>query len=231
MSAWLTTSQVAEIFAEEMAGANGDVREAFHDDSHLFVRGVLRPTIEVAPHDKLQGGVALCATDADIFVHPYVFRIVCTNGAIMATATQTVHISRDNWEDRSDYESELETTIRTAVRSCCMPEAFVVAADQMRSARHGTADMAIMIATFMGSHRVAQWAHMMGEILRRYDRGSDRSSYGLMNAITSVARDTRDPQTKWRLEELGGSVPAMLRQPAGKPRPGRSVVKSLVEVG
>ncbi len=27
-----------------------------------------------------------------------------------------------------------------------------------------------------------------------------------MNAVTSVARDTRDPVTRWRLEELGGQI-------------------------
>jgi len=31
-----------------------------------------------------------------------------------------------------------------------------------------------------------------------------------MNAVTSVARDTRDPELRWRLEELGGGIPAML---------------------
>jgi hypothetical protein len=29
-----------------------------------------------------------------------------------------------------------------------------------------------------------------------------------MNAVTAVARDTRDPGLRWHLEELGGGVPA-----------------------
>jgi hypothetical protein len=28
-----------------------------------------------------------------------------------------------------------------------------------------------------------------------------------MNAVTSVARDTQDPDLRWRLEELGGGLP------------------------
>jgi hypothetical protein len=31
-----------------------------------------------------------------------------------------------------------------------------------------------------------------------------------MNAVTSTARDTRDPEVRWRLEELGAQVPALL---------------------
>jgi hypothetical protein len=32
-----------------------------------------------------------------------------------------------------------------------------------------------------------------------------------MNAVTSVARDTRDPEARWTLETIGGSMPAGLR--------------------
>lgn len=37
-----------------------------------------------------------------------------------------------------------------------------------------------------------------------------------MQAITSVGRDERDPRTKWYLEELGGSLSALLG-PFGSP--------------
>jgi hypothetical protein len=42
----------------------------------------------------------------------------------------------------------------------------------------------------------------------------DRSAFGLLNAVTSVARETRDPETRWRLEELAGGMPAWLLQTA-----------------
>ena len=45
---------------------------------------------EVRPQDRLQGGVALRVVEADILVHPYVFRQVCRNGAIVAQALETV---------------------------------------------------------------------------------------------------------------------------------------------
>jgi hypothetical protein len=43
-----------------------------------------------------------------------------------------------------------------------------------------------------------------------YMKGRDRSGYALMNAVTSVARDTRDPELRWRLEEFGGGIAAHL---------------------
>jgi hypothetical protein len=38
-----------------------------------------------------------------------------------------------------------------------------------------------------------------------------------MNAVTSVARDTRDPELRWRLEELGGGVPIAVRPRSPRP--------------
>ena len=57
---------------------------------------------------------------------------------------------------------------------------------------------------------------VMEDIVSRFTRGRDDSVFGLINAVTSVARDTRDPETRWRLEELGGSIPALV-SPAPKP--------------
>jgi hypothetical protein len=50
-----------------------------------------------------------------------------------------------------------------------------------------------------------------------YRRGDERTQFGLMQSITAVARDQRDPEVRWRLEELGGGVP-VLNLPAHGPR-------------
>ena len=50
-------------------------------------------------------------------------------------------------------------------------------------------------------------AQLLDSIRGRYTASRDRSRFGLMNAVTSVARDTRDPELRWRLEELGGGIP------------------------
>jgi hypothetical protein len=42
--------------------------------------------------------------------------------------------------------------------------------------------------------------------MERFFQEADRSRFALMNAVTSVARDTRDPEVRWRLEELGGGI-------------------------
>ena len=58
---------------------------------------------------------------------------------------------------------------------------------------------------------------LIARIYDRFTQSGDLTSFGLMNALTSVARDEPDPEQRWRLEELGGAVPARLslEPPAG----------------
>src|SRR5260370_13501237 len=53
-------------------------------------------------------------------------------------------------------------------------------------------------------------AQVAGTILERFSQAGDRSRFGLMNSVTSVARDTADPEVRWRLEEMGGGICACL---------------------
>jgi hypothetical protein len=54
---------------------------------------------------------------------------------------------------------------------------------------------------------------LVSEIARRFELTADQSVLDLLDAITSLARDTRDSQIHWRLEELGGGVLATLKPP------------------
>jgi hypothetical protein len=230
MSTWLSPTQIADVFAGEMEHAGGRVIDTFKDEARLFVRSLLPSTLEVGPGDGIQGGVALRATETDISVHPYTFRQVCTNGAIMARATQTRHIVRDNWFLSPDAAIDLDTTIRAAIRHCCQSEAFSASVNQMRSAKEHAVDMALMISHFMSTRNKSDgMVRAMTHVLSQLDREGDRSAFGFMNAITATARETRDPELKWQLEELGGGVPSACRKPA-KPGPRRARARSRVAV-
>ena len=65
----------------------------------------------------------------------------------------------------------------------------------------------------------AGMGRILASILEHFSRESDRTRFGLMNAVTSVARDTENPDVRWRLEELGGDIGAGIRarQPANSP--------------
>jgi hypothetical protein len=207
-----TTAEIKALFAEEIAAAGGVVSDTFDDGARLFTRSVLPGLREVAKGDRVQGGVALRATEAEVSVHPYVFRLVCKNGAIVAHAIQTRHLEGEDFVTVEEFAGG----VRAAVRDCCSPEAFTANAEQMRSAREMQADLALNLLPYLSRMSRAVMPQIVRSIMERFTGELDRSRFALMNAVTSVARDTADPEIRWRLEELGGGI-CVGRTPALEP--------------
>jgi hypothetical protein len=220
-SDWLTTREIGEVFAEEISTAGGKVIDRFDDGFRIYLRAVLRREREVRRRDRIQGGVALRATPEEISVHPYVFRQVCSNGAIRAHALETRQISRDDFQG-ADAPRQSYALVE-AIRVCCSEAAFAESAREMRSARSSKLDAALEMMSFLA--RMGHDPQMQAAgaaILDQYfdrTRAKDRSRFGFMNIVTSVARDQRDPEVRWRLEELGGGIPVAPSEPDFEPSP------------
>jgi hypothetical protein len=152
----------------------------------------------------MRAGIAMRTTDEQIFVHPYTFRLVCSNGAILAHATQTQVISLD------DPITDPIVALRQAVHLCAQPEAFRQSLLEARGAMERQADIMLLYLPLLSRFPRDVAAQLFSMIARRFSDARDRSRFGLMNAVTSTARDTKDPETRWRLEELGAQVPALL---------------------
>ena len=205
----LTTWEIAEFFSEQVAAVGGCVLDAFDDGSRLFMRAVLRAEREVKAGDRVQGGVALRALGGEIQVHPYVFRQVCANGAIIAHASESRYLAPN---EVPLYSVEaFVAALREAVHACCAEDAFERAADEMSSSIQSDFDLALMLMPMLSRLPPKIAAEVLPAILGRFFEGGDVSQFGLMNAVTLVARDTRDPETRWDLEEIGGGIPAKLR--------------------
>ena len=201
------TQEILEAFTEEISACEGKVTETFHQPGRLLVRSVFPQMEEIRAGDKVQGGVALRATDTAAWVYPYVFRLVCKNGAIMAHATEGREIP--NLDSVPAFEAA--SLVSEAVESCCGRNVFTTAAEQMRTAAQQPVDAMLNMMPFLA--KVSSLApEFARQIVERFFRENDRTRYGFMNAVTSVARDTRDPMMRWRLEELGGQI--AVTQPA-----------------
>jgi hypothetical protein len=152
----------------------------------------------------MKSGVAIKAAECEICVHPYLFRTVCRNGAIMAHAIQTRRIENSDILSRETVSQEL----REAIHACSAEEAFAEAARDLRLSVNSSVDIALSMMSFLSRMPSRVPAEIVGQILRRFFEEPDRSRFALMNAVTSVARDTSDPELRWRLEELGGGIGA-----------------------
>ena len=202
----LSTKSMRAIFNAEVSDAGGSVSDVFEDGDRLFARATLPSLSEVRPGDQMKGGVALKAAGCDVSVHPYLFRLVCRNGAIRAQAIQTRRI------DISEFitPQEASAAICKSVRACCLKEAFVQGVREVRATVDASVDFALQVVPVLSRLDPATATRLFQEIAFRFSEDPKRSGFALMNAITSVARDTRDADLRRRLEELGGGLPARL---------------------
>ena len=124
-----TTEDIRTVVIEEMSAAGGTELDCFDDGRRLFLRTVLATRRKLLrPRDKVQGGVAVMAAGPQIRVHPYTFREVCRNGAIMAEAIQTRLVQRVPSDAPEEAVEQVVYGLREAVRTCASPEAFAEAA-------------------------------------------------------------------------------------------------------
>ena len=187
---------------EEVANAGGQTLNRLCDGRRLFLRSVLPFVRQVRTNDNVQGGVAVMVGDVDIRVHPFTYREVCRNGAIMAQIMDTRRVQRVEFYAPAFAITYVLSEVREAVRECSAPEVFSAVTDQLRTAAVTAADMAIHLLPML-----ARFPQHLEAVMAEYN---DDSVFDLMNAVTSVARDQPDPEVRWDLEELGGGIPAMV---------------------
>ena len=207
------TSDIRTAFAEEIESVSGRVTHTYDDGEVLFVRAVLPATVEIRPGDRVRGGVAMHAGGPGIEVYPYTFRQICSNGAIAAQALEGKRLGRVEGTEvvAPSYDvAVVLSELRLAVGACASPTAFASTARHMRAATETEADVAVNLMPFLASLPPAMAQRWLSSILRRFSRDGDGSVFGMMNAVTAVARDVRDEKTRWCLEALGGSIPARL---------------------
>lgn len=208
-----TTQEILEVFTDEITSLGGRVLDVVDVDQQLFARAVLPVEADVRPSDSVAAGIAVRATAAEIVVHPYTVRRVCSNGAIAAQALESRRVERIQSVEvfRPEYEvAVILRDLRDAIRGCGTTEAFAKVTEELRSTVDVDADVMLRLLPSLARLPRHVVASIMPDILRRYTAERDRSVFGLLNAVTSAARDTRDPDIRWRLEETGGSLPARL---------------------
>ena len=206
MSHSLTTAEITTVFTEGLQKHRGRVTEVFDDGRRLFMRSLLPHRDEVLPKDQMHGGLALSANEEEICLHPYLFRQVCRNGAIIAQSVASCSVEHSEFATADDVTRSLQK----AIDLCSEQEIFAENVGNVKATVQSSIDHALHLAPMLSHLRGRASSREILQIIERFIAGRERTVFSMMNAITSVARDTRDPERKWRLEELGGGVGAMI---------------------
>jgi hypothetical protein len=204
-SAVLRLDEIERIVREEAAAQGGYVHELLCDEGRLYARTVNTPIAEVAPNDAIQAGVAVRVNGADVWVRPYIFRQVCLNGAIVANTDEAEEFDLQVIGTTALQESHL----REAITACGRVKVLTREALHFRSLRAHRIDRAMMMMAMIKTHHAGVTQTDLLDILAQFE-SEEQNLWGMMNAVTAVARETRDPNRKWLLEEIGAMIPAML---------------------
>ncbi len=121
----------------------------------------------------------------------------------MAHALQTRQLSDMDWQDPWSAANSL----REVIQACCQPEAFASAVQEFRLATKMIVVPGPHLLTWLAQSGLADNG-LYQAIMDQFFREPDETRFDLTNAVTAVARETRDPDVRWRLEELGGAIAA-----------------------
>ena len=204
--------EILETFEHEVRDLGGTLRDVYAEGDLAYARAVLANALDLRPGDRIHGGVAVRTHDTEVLVHPYSYRVVCTNGAIAAFATGSRVIERVGVAAPTTVINGVLDELRGAVRACAASPALDITVRTMRSAAEREADLLLQLLPALPHMPPGVRASVLRTIVRRFEADEDRSIFGLVNAVTSVARDTDDPEIRWRLEEVGGAILASLPQ-------------------
>jgi len=205
--------QINNLFQEVALSRNGILRRHYITDNILIARAhsLKGLTDDVTPGDRIDGGIAIRVSGPQISVHSFTMREVCKNGAIAATTHLNKRMLRVNDEEfNAGSKLMCLSELREMLIVCSSPEAFSQNIRQMRRLQNIQIDTAINMSSHLEEAMKDFGDAIIASVLKEFFGQEDMSLYGVMNAITAVARKTSDPQKKWDLEELGGGIGARL---------------------
>ncbi|MHC4341434.1 MAG: DUF932 domain-containing protein [Planctomycetota bacterium] len=198
------TDTVLELFREVVEELDGRVSDAFNDGQRLFARSILPAAMRVSGDDVVEPGVALRYMNDTVEVRPYVHRVVCRNGAILAFSGhgRSIHFATPD-QDRD--------AIRQAIHAAAAPETFHEFVVTMRESRRHRPDPALFLIAFR--RRAGFDDAAMLDVLERFRKDGGFTLFAMANAVTALARDTRDPVKRWDREAAGAEIFARVLRP------------------
>lgn len=193
-------------------------------ETRMYIKVVSqRLQLDVRPGDTVQAGFVLSNSEIGagaVCVEPLLYRLVCSNGLIVADYSQRrYHVGRlleaeDNREifrdetleaDDKAFLLKVQDTVRLAVDQA----KFAHLVNRLRETTMQTLSGNPVRAVEMLANRHCLTQDETGSVLRHLISAGDLSRFGLINAVTRASQDIPDYDRSTELERLGGQVMAL----------------------
>ncbi len=201
-----TTFEIKEVLCETVAEMGGTVTEMFEDSRLLIVRSLLPVFCEIKAGERLQAGIATRVERRELRVHPYLSFWGRQSGAVLAHAVQSRNLERDDAPQGAYGGPSRDGALPEAIRGCGGQEAFADMIARVRAASERPADLIVEMLPLVSRLPQLHAARLLRKVVEAFAPQVDHSRYGLMNAVSATARDMRDADLRWRLEEMAGEI-------------------------
>lgn len=191
--------KIESLITDLLKSHNATLFTKVDNEKHRYIRAILPQKIIVSPNDQINYGVALKIYKKNkIEIGPYLYRIVCENGVFISHERYSREITVDGLAD-----FEIKSQILEAMEKCCSRNAFNYTRKYILESLQTPANLRLIFHRLSHFTQWSQRTSVYNHIIRRMDTLDQPTKYDLMNAITSLARDTIDPDLKWNLQKLG----------------------------
>ena len=197
-------------------------------DNNLYLQARFpRLEGEVKVNDPVQMGLIIRNSEVGlgaISILPMVYRLVCTNGMVTGSQVKegkfrAAHLGRQltSGDDhivyaddtREAYDRALMLRIRDAVTQLSDPELFYQLVAEMKRAADTPATQDPVKAVEVVTKAYSVPESEKNKILENFLSSSDRTLWGMSNAVTATANDHASYDRAIELEELGGQIMGM----------------------
>ena len=200
-----------------------EVLSAEITESRLYLQVVnKRISAEVKKGDVVQSGVIISNSEVGLGafnVTPLVYRLVCLNGAIVnALGSSSYHIGKRAAAQDGAYELYRDETLLADDRAFMLKAGDLVRAaiadvrgfetivGKWREATERSIESNPVKSVEVVAKRFQLSETERGSVLTHLIQGGDLSAYGVMNAITRSAQDSKDYDRAVELQAIGPKV-------------------------
>ena len=224
----LENRDLAFLTLDCMTKAGAMVVRADLSDKHMFIKATTpKMQGEIRVGDIVQGGLLIRNSEVGasrLAIQPFVNRLKCANGMVIAemlggTGFSQIHLGgskKAGVYQFSDQTMQLEnlaifSKIRDVIRQTFEPDWF----NQTVAMLKATAENKVPLP----ERAIGNVVDMAGlsdstrdSILRAYLGEPDPTQYGIVQAVTAVAKAIESPEDRVSMEELGGRLAFMPAQ-------------------
>jgi hypothetical protein len=184
-------------------------------DTMLYIKAIDRTlTDTIKEQDMVYGGLILRNSEVGasaLRIEPFILRRVCSNGLILPKTLKKIHLGRQiteiddiNWSDETKEleDKALWSKVRDIIRATFDKQTFQSWVEKLKESTKIEIKKPMEAVNNIVGH-LGLSEEQKQKLLMHF---SEPTKYGLINAVTNLASQTKNVDEQVRLEEFAGEI-------------------------